>query len=181
MDKGLRSNTIINEEIILEGNKNMARRNRDDDLLLEEDELTAAFLGDDAGPVGDQAQQTPAQVVEEEWEEEESMVPGQLAVDVYETREKLVVKARTAGVNKSDLDVSISDNQLTIRGTLSSGSEEGVENYFLQECYWGEFSRSIALPVAVKEEEIEAVLKDGVLTITFTKAQQDSIKKIQVL
>jgi HSP20 family protein len=109
------------------------------------------------------------------------MVPGQLAVDVYETREKLVVKARTAGVNKSDLDVSISDNQLTIRGTLSSGSEEGVENYFLQECYWGEFSRSIALPVAVKEEEIEAVLKDGVLTITFTKAQQDSIKKIQVL
>lgn len=161
----------------------MARRNRDDDLLLEEDELTAAFLGDDAAPVSNDqsvpAAATPA--VDDEWDEEESMVPGQLAVDVYETRERLVVKARTAGVNKNDLDVSISDNQLTIRGTLSSGSEEGVENYFLQECYWGEFSRSIALPVAVKEEEIEAVLKDGVLTITFTKAQQDSIKKIQVL
>lgn len=160
----------------------MARRNRDDDLLLEEDELTAAFLGDDAAPMGEQPAPTAAApAVEDEWDEEESMVPGQLAVDVYETREKLVCKARTAGVNKSDLDVSISDNQLTIRGTLSSGSEEGVENYFLQECYWGEFSRSIALPVAVKEEEIEAVLKDGVLTITFTKAQQDSIKKIQVL
>jgi HSP20 family protein len=161
----------------------MARRNRDDDLLLEEDELTAAFLGDDPAPaVADEPAQdggaTPA--VDDEWDEDET-VPGQLAVDVYETREKLVVKARTAGVNKNDLDVSISDNQLTVRGTLSSGSEEGVENYFLQECYWGEFSRTIALPVPVKEEEIEAVLKDGVLTITFSKVQQDTVKKIQVL
>ena len=160
----------------------MARRNRDDDdLLLEEDELTAAFLGDDAPmPVDDSGQPAAAPVVEEEWDEEDA-VPGQLAVDVYETKEKLVVKARTAGVNKNDLDVSISDNQLTIRGTLSSGAEEGVENYFLQECYWGEFSRTIALPVPVKEEEIEAVLKDGVLTISFGKVQQDTVKKIQVL
>src|SRR5882724_6539004 len=159
----------------------MARRSRDDDLLLEEDELTAAFLGDDtASPVEQTDSATAAPAMEDEWEEDEN-VPGQLAVDVYETREKLFVKARTAGVNKNDLDVSISDNQLTIRGTLSSGAEEGVENYFLQECYWGEFSRTIALPVPVKEEEIEAVLKDGVLTISFVKLQQDTIKKIQVL
>ena len=162
----------------------MARRNRDDDLLLEEDELTAAFLGDEAALPADQPQASepaagPA-VDDDEWDADDT-VPGQLAVDVYETRDKLVVKARTAGVNKNDLDVSISDNQLTIRGTLSSGSEDGVENYFLQECYWGEFSRTIALPVPVKEEEIEAVLKDGVLTISFGKVQQDTVKKIQVL
>jgi HSP20 family protein len=159
----------------------MARRNRDDDLLLEEDELTAAFLGDDdlATPAVETTQQQ-AVPTGEEWDEDET-VPGQLAVDVYETRERLVVKARTAGVNKNDLDVSISDNQLTIRGTLSAGNEDGVENYFLQECYWGEFSRTIALPVPVKEEEIEAVLKDGVLTISFGKVKQDTIKKIQVL
>ena len=160
----------------------MARRNRDDDLLLEEDELTAAFLGDDDlsmnSPQSDN--QPQAAPVSDEWEEDES-VPGQLAVDVYETREKLVVKARTAGVNKHELDVSISDNQLTIRGTLSAGNDDGVENYFLQECYWGEFSRTIALPVPVKEEEIEAMLKDGVLTISFGKVKQDTIKKIQVL
>ena len=89
--------------------------------------------------------------------EDDADMPGQLAVDVYETKQKLVVKARTAGVNKNDLDVSISDNQLTIKGTLSAGTEDGVENYFLQECYWGEFSRTIALPVPVKEDEIEAV------------------------
>jgi HSP20 family protein len=161
----------------------MARRNRDDDLLMEEDELTAAFLGDDDTVAADNtagaAQPTSTS---DEWDEdEEAVLPGQLAVDVYETRERLVVKARTAGVNKSDLDVSISDNTLTIRGTLSAGNEDNVENYFLQECYWGEFSRSIALPVPVKEEEIEAVLKDGVLTISFGKVKQDTVKKIQVL
>jgi HSP20 family protein len=160
----------------------MARRNRDDDLLMEEDELTAAFLGDeDLAPVNDGGQApAAAQPTADEWDEEEA-VPGQLAVDVYETKERLVVKARTAGVNKHDLDVSISDNTLTIRGTLSAGNEDDVENYFLQECYWGEFSRSIALPVPVKEEEIEAVLKDGVLTISFGKVKQDTVKKIQIL
>jgi len=161
----------------------MARRSRDEDLLME-DELTAAFLGEDdfdatSNPVmqDDDAIAAPAA---DEWDEEDA-VPGQLAVDVYETKEKLVVKARTAGVNKPDLDVSISDNTLSIRGTLSAGNEEDVENYFVQECYWGEFSRSIALPVPVKEDEIEAVLKDGVLTISFTKVKQDTVKKIQVL
>jgi HSP20 family protein len=160
----------------------MARRNSgDDDLLMEEDELTAAFLGDDdTVPQADPAAAAQPAVASDEWDESEDL-PGQLAVDVYETREKLVVKARTAGVNKSDLDVSISDNTLSIRGTLSAGNEEDVENYFVQECYWGEFSRSIALPVPVKEEEIEAVLKDGVLTISFAKVKQDTVKKIQVL
>lgn len=163
----------------------MARRNRDDDLLME-DELTAAFLGDDdlptsSGPVvNDEPAMAQAPAAADEWDEEEA-VPGQLAVDVYETKDKVVVKARTAGVNKSDLDVSISDNTLSIRGTLSAGNEDGVENYFVQECYWGEFSRSLTLPVPVKEDEVEALLKDGVLTISFKKLKQDTVKKIQVL
>jgi HSP20 family protein len=159
----------------------MARRSRDEDLLME-DELTAAFLGEDddmMAPAGDDGTATAAPT-SDDWDEEDA-VPGQLAVDVYETKERLVVKARTAGVNKNDLDVSIADNTLSIRGTLSAGNEDDVENYFVQECYWGEFSRSIALPVPVKEDEIEAVLKDGVLTISFTKVKQDSVKKIQVL
>ena len=161
----------------------MARRNRDDDLLLEEDELTAAFLGDDDSsvPVLDDQGEATIAAPAEEWDEDDAVLPGQLAVDVYETKEKLVVKARTAGVNKGDLDVSIADNTLSIHGTLSAGTDDDVENYFVQECYWGEFSRSIALPVPVKEEDIEAVLKDGVLTISFTKVKQDTVKKIQVV
>ncbi|MGH7196934.1 MAG: Hsp20/alpha crystallin family protein [Candidatus Saccharimonadales bacterium] len=153
----------------------MARGQKQNDDLLMEDELAAAFLGDDDdAQVGD----ANATVAEETWEEEEA-VPGQLAVDVYETKERLVVKARTAGVNKQDLDVSISDGILTISGTLTSGEEE-VEQWHLQECYWGDFSRTIALPVQVKEEEVEAVLKDGVLTIGFTKVKQEQARKIEI-
>lgn len=153
----------------------MARKQNDD--LLIEDELTAAFLNDDALP----NDATAATVTEETWEESEEEFPGQLAVDVYETDDKLVVKARTAGVNKEDLDVSISDGILTISGTLSSGDETDATNWHIQECYWGEFSRTLALPVSVKEDEVEAVLKDGVLTIKFNKIKQEAAKKIQVL
>jgi len=156
----------------------MARNSQQQDDLLMGDDITAAFLSEDEVAVNDNSAQGPADA--DEWSEDEP-VAGQLAVDVFETKEKLVVKGRVAGVNKNELDVSISDNTLTIKGTLSAGSEGDVENYFLQECYWGEFSRSIVLPVPVKEEEIEAVLKDGVLTISFAKQKQDTVKKIQVL
>lgn len=155
----------------------MARGQKQNDDLLMEDELAAAFLNDDDdAQVGDNQQQVQ---VEENWEEDEGVVPGQLAVDVYETAERLVVKARTAGVNKQDLDVSISDGILTISGTLSSGDDD-VEHWHIQECYWGDFSRTIALPVAVKEEEVEALLKDGVLTVSFSKVKQEQARKIQI-
>jgi len=161
----------------------MARgsQQQQDDLLMGDD-ITAAFLSEEEVVQGDNSepQAGPQAPPADEWDEEEA-IAGQLAVDVYETKEKLVVKGRVAGVNKADLDVSIADNTLTVKGTLSAGNEDDVENYFLQECYWGEFSRSIVLPVPVKEEEIEAVLKDGVLTISFAKVKQDTVKKIQVL
>jgi HSP20 family protein len=159
----------------------MARGSQPQDDLLMGDDITAAFLSEDEVQVSDDsAPQQPIADEADEWDDSDP-VAGQLAVDVYETKEKLVVKGRVAGVNKGDLDVSISDNTLTIKGTLSAGNEEGVENYFLQECYWGEFSRSLVLPVPVKEDEIEALLKDGVLTISFSKMKQDTVKKIEIL
>lgn len=155
----------------------MARKQNDD--LLIEDELAAAFLNDDdltQTPQDDVALQQPA--VQDDAEDD---FPGQLAVDVYETEDELVIKARTAGVNKDDLDVSISEGILTISGTLSSGDESEANNWHIQECYWGEFSRTLALPVAVKEDEARAALKDGVLTISFSKVQQEQAKKIQIM
>ena len=151
----------------------MARKQNDD--LLIEDELAAAFLNDDT-----LSNEPNSVVVAESWDDSEEEFPGQLAVDVYETEDKLVVKARTAGVNKEELDVSISDGILTISGTLNSGDESNATNWHIQECYWGEFNRTLALPVSVKEDEVEAVLKDGVLTISFSKIRQEAAKKIQV-
>jgi len=158
----------------------MARKQNDD--LLIEDELAAAFLNDDELSQQDETQLVaqPQPAADDNWDEGEEDFPGQLAVDVYETDEKLVVKARTAGVNKEDLDVSISDGILTISGTLSSGDDTDATNWHIQECYWGEFSRTVALPVAVKEDEVEAMLKDGVLTISFSKIKMETAKKITI-
>ena len=167
----------------------MARTNSDD--LLMEDDLAAAFLGDDeivAPTEGEDlggemvTEEEPSEVVEDEWANDTDDFPGQLAVDVYETVDKLVVKARTAGISKSDLDVSISDNILTISGVLSGGEDEQTTRWHIQECYWGEFSRTIALPVQVREDEnsVKAELKDGVLTITFEKEKTEAPKKIEI-
>ena len=169
----------------------MARTKSNDDLLLEDD-LAAAFLGgeeDLAMPVepteelavAEEEVAEPSESVEDEWDNTDDF-PGQLAVDVYETADKLVVKARTAGISKSDLDVSISDNILTISGVLSGGEDEQTTRWHIQECYWGEFSRTIALPVQVREDEdsVKAELKDGVLTITFEKEKTEAPKKINI-
>ena len=171
----------------------MARTNNDD--LLMEDELAAAFFGGGEEPMAptEPVEQPVEEVavpeeeeigepVEDEWANDTDDFPGQLAVDVYETADKLVVKARTAGISKSDLDVSISDNILTISGVLSGGEDEQTTRWHIQECYWGEFSRTIALPVQVREDEdsVKAELKDGVLTITFEKEKTEAPKKISI-
>ncbi len=158
----------------------MARKQNDD--LLIEDELAAAFLNDDDLQTDNATAPADASQPADDaaWEDEQDEFPGQLAVDVYETDDQLVIKARTAGVNKEDLDVSISDGILTISGTLSSGDDTDAINWHIQECYWGEFSRTVALPVAVKEDEAGAALKDGVLTISFPKVQQEQAKKIAI-
>ncbi len=163
----------------------MARTNSDD--MLMEDELAAAFLDDtDASSIVDQSskadlEREPSDAGDDGWDNTDDF-PGQLAVDVYETADKLVVKARTAGISKSDLNVTISDNILTISGILSGGEDENTTAWHIQECYWGEFSRTIALPVQVKEDEgtVKAELKDGVLTITFEKEKVEAPIKIAI-
>ena len=156
----------------------MARKQNDD--VLMEDGSTAAFLEDeiDAVPAVAPIMEDESIMAEEPTEDD---VPGQLAVDVYETDDELVIKARTAGVNKNDLDVSISEGILTISGTLTSGDEVAVKNWHMQECYWGEFSRSLHLPVPVKEDEAKAALKDGILSISFPKLQQEQATKIPIM
>lgn len=169
----------------------MARKQ--DEMSLD-DELAAAFMDDNSGDilVEEEPVDTPVdtqntvteQVYEEEvadddWDEDED-IPGQLAVDVYETADKLIIKARTAGIERKDLDVSISDNILTISGVLSGSEDDKVTQWHIQECYWGEFSRTIALPVQVKEDGVEAVLKDGVLTVSFEKEKTEAPKRILI-
>lgn len=105
---------------------------------------------------------------------------GQLTIDVYQTESDIVIKSTIAGVKPEDLDVSINNDMVTIKGERSSEEEINEENYYYQECYWGGFSRSVVLPVDVVSEKAEASLKNGILTIHLPKAASNKAKKIQV-
>lgn len=124
-------------------------------------------LGDNAPVVVDPA----------EWMEE---MEGQLAVDVYQTPGEIVIKAPIAGVRQEDLDVTITEEQVTIRGERHDMQTEPVEGYLVQECYWGSFSRTYALPIAVDSEKASARLVNGILTITIPKAAKARTKTIAV-
>lgn len=103
---------------------------------------------------------------------------GQLAIDVYQSKDAIIVKSTIAGVKPDDIDISINNDLLTIRGTRKMDEQISTEDYFYQECYWGSFSRSIILPVEVKPDQIEATIENGVLTIFLPKAQ--TAKQIEV-
>lgn len=105
---------------------------------------------------------------------------GQLTVDVYQTPEFIVVKSTIAGVKPDDLDVSITNDMVTIRGTRRHDEEVTDDDYFYRECYWGSFSRSIILPVDIVSEKADASLKDGILTIRIPKADALLTKKVKV-
>jgi len=104
---------------------------------------------------------------------------GQLSVDVYQTNKAIVVKSTIAGVKSADIDISLNNDMLTIRGRREQQNDVPEEDYLYRECYWGSFSRSIILPIEIEAEKVEAALENGVLTVTLPKARiskQISIK-----
>ncbi len=105
---------------------------------------------------------------------------GQLTIDVYQTDSEIVIKSTIAGVKPEDLDVSINNDMVTIRGDRKNEEVVDTENYYYQECYWGTFSRSVILPVEVLADKAEASMKNGILTIRLPKADTTKSKKIQV-
>jgi HSP20 family protein len=105
---------------------------------------------------------------------------GQLTIDVYQTENDIVIKSTIAGVKPEDLDVSINNDMVTVKGERKNEEEVENGNYYYQECYWGSFSRSVLLPVDVIPEKADASLKNGILTIRLPKADTTKTKKIQV-
>ena len=105
---------------------------------------------------------------------------GQLTIDVYQTDSEIVIKSTIAGVKPEDLDVTINNDMVSIRGERKKEEQVSEENYYYQECYWGNFSRSVILPVDVVSEKSEASMKNGILTIRLPKSDTNKSKKIQV-
>lgn len=119
---------------------------------------------------------------EKDWlDEAEGEEEGQLTIDVYQTDAEIVIKSTIAGVNPEDIDVSISNDMVTIRGKRVKDEQIEAENYYYQELYWGGFSRSVILPVEVNADKAKASIKNGILTIALPKSEKIKTKKIKVL
>ena len=112
-----------------------------------------------------------------DWMEE---YEGQLAIDVYQTDDEVIIKAPIAGVKPEDLEISLTDEALTVKGERKEQAEIQRENYLCQECYWGSFARTYILPVAVTSDKAEATLKHGILTIKIPKQEKTRAKTIEI-
>ena len=106
--------------------------------------------------------------------------PWVLPLDVIETDDKFIVKASIPGVNPDDLDITFSDNILTIQGEIKDEAEKMEGNYLLRERRFGLFQRSIALPERVDADKIEATYKDGVLILSIPKVEEIKPKRISI-
>lgn len=105
---------------------------------------------------------------------------GQLAVDVYQTDNDIIIKTMVAGIRPEDLDISITRDMVTIKGSREDNASVDDENYFHRELFWGSFSRTILLPQEIEIEEAEAVERHGLLTIRLPKINKDRQTKLRV-
>lgn len=105
---------------------------------------------------------------------------GQLTIDVYQTPSEIVIKSTVAGVKPEDIDISFTNDMITVRGRRKKEEEITTEDYYYQELYWGAFSRSVILPVEVDVDKAKAEIKNGILTVRLPKSEKIKTKKIKV-
>ncbi|NSW76648.1 MAG: Hsp20/alpha crystallin family protein [Candidatus Atribacteria bacterium] len=102
------------------------------------------------------------------------------AIDVAETENEVIIKAEIPGVDPKNLEVHVAEDNLNIKGEIKDEWEEKGVGYCRRERYCGAFERAVALPAKVKQEEVKAQYKDGVLTITLPKVEPSKPKTRKV-
>jgi HSP20 family protein len=115
-----------------------------------------------------------------QWPDTSKLLPQTPAVDVVDREKEVVVRAQVPGFKKSDLDVSIAERTLTIKGSTREEQKEEKDNYFHQEIRTGSFSRSVLLPAEVDAGKAEATFKDGVLELALPKRRVAKQQQVPV-
>ncbi|PJA67100.1 hypothetical protein CO157_06615 [Candidatus Peregrinibacteria bacterium CG_4_9_14_3_um_filter_49_12] len=104
---------------------------------------------------------------------------GQITVDIYELDNYYIIRAPIAGVRLADLDIEVDGKVITIRGERTLGDDISEQQYYVQECFWGEFSRSITMPTAIDPKKVKATFsKDSILKILIPKEEKVKIVRI---
>ncbi len=118
-----------------------------------------------------------AEIIENAWEEEKD---AELTIDMYQTNEAIIIKTFVAGIAPDDIDVNITRELVTIKGNRKPERVIRDEDIFVQELYWGAFSRTVSLPQEVDVEECDAINKGGLLIITMPKLDKKRQMKLKV-
>ncbi len=119
----------------------------------------------------------PEEKISQEWLPD---AEGQLTIDVFQTPTDIIIKSTIAGVKPEDLDITITNDMVTIKGKREKDETVTEGDYYYQECYWGAFARSVILPVDVETEKAEATMKNGILTIKLPKIEKIKTRKIKI-
>ena len=126
-------------------------------------------------------EQPPSQEPIEELKVDDWFEPeGELAVDVYSTEKDVVIQSAIAGVRPEEIDISVENDVVTIKGNRRKPNETEEKQYLHEECYWGPFSRQIFLPEDVDIKNVKATMKDGVLTLYLPKLHLEKTKQIKI-
>ncbi len=154
---------------------------------IEEEELATEEAGDESEMLVVEEQETVEmpvvkEPVQQTGNNEEWMADfeGQLNIDMYQTKDNVIIKSTIAGVRPEDVDITVANDMVTLKGARKKEESVSQDDYFYQECYWGSFSRSVIIPVDIDSEHIEADLKDGILTVIIPKAAKAKTKKVKV-
>jgi HSP20 family protein len=102
---------------------------------------------------------------------------GELVVDVFETNSDFVMVSAIAGVQISDIDISVDKDMMVIKGQRKDPHQSHEKKYFYQECYWGPFSRKIVLPENINVEAASAQMDKGMLVIKIPKFSAEDVKE----
>ena len=119
---------------------------------------------------------------DEQWfADDDNTYEGQLAIDVYQDKKNIYVKAAIAGVRPEDIDIQLNNDMITIKGKRKHCHEDiEEEDYYIKECYWGGFSRSVILPVDIKTDQVKATIENGLLTVELPKSKRPRNTRIEV-
>jgi HSP20 family protein len=118
--------------------------------------------------------------LDKDWEKAMSTTAWNPSVDIFENDSDIVVKVEAPGMNAKDFDLRIENNVLMVKGERTFEKETKEENYHRVEREYGSFSRSFALPTAVKEDKVTAEYKDGILKIVLPKKEEVKPKSIKI-
>ncbi len=105
---------------------------------------------------------------------------GELAVDVYETEDDIVIMAPVGGAKKDELEIITEKDMIIIKGQRERPEKKEIKGFYTQECFFGSFRREIILPEETDPSRIDADLKDGVLIIKSPKIEREKRRKIDI-